>query len=134
MRMILPAAVAGFAVVAALSSALAAPGATNGPVATSPIAQTPLGNPDAPPPQPTKPTVGTSDTTPGTTAPPPGTDTSTAAPGGQAESTKNGALGTDTGGTDTGANVSHRHHGPKRPTTMHDRSDASGPPADATPK
>ena len=128
MRIILPAA-AGFAVVAALSVAQAAPGPTGGPVASSPIAQTPLGNPDAPPPQPTKPTVGTSDTTAGTTAPPPGSDTSTAAPGGQAESTKNGALGT----TDTGANVPHRHHGPKRPTTTYDRSDASGPPADATP-
>jgi hypothetical protein len=132
MRMILPAA-AGFAVVAVVSFAQAAPGPTGGPVASSPIAQTPLGNPDAPPPQPTKPTVGTSDTTPGT-APPPGSDTSTAAPGGQAESTKNGALGTDTGGTGTGANVPHRHHGPKKPATTHDRSDASGPPADPTSK
>ncbi len=130
MRMILPAA-AGFAVVAAFSFAQAAPGPTSGPVASPPIAQTPLGNPDVPPPQPTKPTVGTSDTATGATAPPPGSDTSTTAPGGQAESTKNGALGT---GSDTGANVPHRHHGPKRPTTTHDRSDASGPPADTTSK
>jgi hypothetical protein len=130
MRIILPTAVAGFAVVVALSSALAAPGATNGPVASSPIAQTPLGNPDVPAPQPAKPTVGTSDTATGAAAPtPPGTDNSTSAPGGQPESTKNGALGTT-----MGDNVVHRHHGPKRPTVTHHRSDASGPPADATSK
>jgi hypothetical protein len=133
MRKILPAA-AGFAVVAALSFAQAAPGPNGGPGMSSPIAPTPLGNSETPTPQPTKPTVGTSDTTAGTTAPPPGSDTSTAAPGGQAESTKNGALGASTGGTDTGANAPHRHHGPKKPTTTHDRSDASGPPADATSK
>jgi hypothetical protein len=133
MRMILPA-TAGFAILAAFSFAQAAPGPTGGPGMSSPIAPTPLGNSETPAPQPTKPTVGTSDTTPGTTAPPPGSDTSTTAPGGQAESTKNGALGTGSGGADTGANVPHRHHGPKRPTMTHDRSDASGPPTDATSK
>ena len=100
--------------------------------------QTPV-SPDVGVGQPAKPAPGTPDVatgasgiesgTPAPTPAPPGTDTSTAAPGGQAESTKNGALGTT-----TGDNVAHRHHGPKRPTVMHDRSDASGPPADSTSK
>ncbi len=111
-------------------TAYAAGGAVSGPVAGPPAGQQVPTRSDTAAPQTPKSPLGTPDTATGANAAEapvptaPGTDTSTAAPGGQAESTKSGTVGT----------VPQRHHGPKRPTHKPTGADDGTPPPDGTPK
>jgi hypothetical protein len=109
-------------------AAFADGGAVSSPVPNpTAVPQAPV-SPDAGVPQtPKAPGIPDTATSGAPPAAPPGTDTSTAGSGGQAESSKNGALGV------TGTGLPQRHHGPIKPTRKPGDSDAS-PPSDGSSK